>query len=39
MTKVTKTVSIELDLLTRVLKKENNFSKAVAEALELWLKK
>jgi len=38
MPKVSKSVSIELELLTEALKKEPNLSKAVTEALQLWLK-
>jgi len=37
--KVSKTVSIDLELLRSVLNKEGNFSKAVTEALEMWLAK
>jgi len=37
--KVSKTVSIEFELLQNILKKEENFSKAVSEALILWLAK
>ena len=37
--KVSKTVSIDLELLLKVLKVEKNFSKVVSEALTLWLKK
>lgn len=35
--KVSKNVSIDIELLNRVIRKERSFSKAVAEALELWL--
>jgi len=35
--KVSKTVSIEFELLQNTLKKEEDFSKAVSEALNLWL--
>jgi hypothetical protein len=35
--KVSKTVSIDLNLLQRVLEENPNFSKAVTEALENWL--
>jgi len=35
--KVSKTVSIDFELLQMVLNMEENFSKAVAEALEEWL--
>ncbi len=37
--KVSKNVSIDLGLLNEVVSKERSFSKAVAEALELWLEK
>jgi len=37
--KVAKTISIDLELLQNVLKKEPNFSKAISEALEMWLAK
>jgi hypothetical protein len=37
--KVSKTVSIEIELLQNTLKKEGDFSKAVSEALTLWLAK
>jgi len=37
--KVAKTISIDLELLQNVLKKEKNFSKAISEALEMWLAK
>jgi post-segregation antitoxin (ccd killing protein) len=37
--KVSKTVSIDLELLRTVLSKEKNFSAAVTEALEMWLAK
>ena len=37
--KVAKTISIDLELLQNVLRKEKNFSKAIAEALEMWLAK
>lgn len=37
--KVSKTVSIELELLQMVLKVNKNFSKVVTEALEMWLAK
>jgi len=37
--KVAKTISIDLDLLQNVLRKEKNFSKAISEALEMWLAK
>jgi len=37
--KVSKTVSIDLELLRLVLNTEENFSKAVTEALEMWLAK
>ena len=35
--KVSKNVSIDLELLNRVRTKEESFSRAVAEALEIWL--
>ena len=35
--KVSKNVSIDIELLNKVVRKERSFSKAVAEALELWL--
>jgi len=37
--KVSKTVSINLELLQMVLKVDENFSKVVTEALEMWLAK
>jgi len=37
--KVAKTISIDLELLQNVLRKEQNFSKAISEALEMWLAK
>jgi len=37
--KVSKTVSIDLELLRSVLSEEKNFSAAVTEALEMWLAK
>ena len=37
--KVAKTISIDLELLQNVLRKEKNFSKAISEALEMWLAK
>ena len=37
--KVSKTVSVDLELLLRVLKMEKNFSKAVSEALVIWLER
>jgi len=37
--KVSKTVSIDLELLQTVLDREKDFSKAVEEALEMWLEK
>ena len=37
MVKVSKTVSMDLDLIIKVLEKEPNLSKAVNEALALWL--
>ena len=35
--KISKTVSIDFKLFTKVIDKENNFSKAVSEALENWI--
>lgn len=35
--KVSKNVSIDIELLNKVIRKERRFSKAVAEALERWL--
>ncbi len=35
--KVSKTVSIDLELLQMVLKIDENFSKVVTDALEMWL--
>lgn len=37
MVKVSKTVSIELGLVNEVVKYESNFSRAVQEALRIWL--
>ena len=37
--KVSKNVSIDLELLNKVVTKEKSFSRAVTEALELWLAK
>jgi len=37
--KVAKTISIDLELLQNVLRKEKNFSKTISEALEMWLAK
>jgi len=37
--KVSKTVSIDLELLQTVLDREKDFSKAVEDALEMWLEK
>ena len=35
--KVSKNVSIDIELLNKVRAKENKFSKAVSEALDLWI--
>ena len=35
--KVSKNASIDIELLNKMLKKEKRFSKAVTEAVELWL--
>jgi len=37
--KVAKTVSVDLELLLKVLRVESNFSKAVSDALTLWLER
>ena len=37
--KVSKTISIDLELLQKVIEKEKNLSEAVSEALEMWLAK